>query len=226
MEKKQLYKQLSIMFDLDLKKVKSNLSLNSIRNWDSLKQMELIFFIEKKINKKFKSIDILINNAGLIYNSLIVSRSNLALKKHSYLHWKKVISSNLDSTFLTSVFTIENMIKNRSSGLIINISSIAARGNIGQSAYASAKAAIESFTITLSKELSNFGIRVAAIAPGFIETKSTKLALNEKQLLTIKNKTPAGRLGKTSELIGAIDFIIKNKFYNGKILKIDGGLTI
>jgi len=55
MEKKQLYKQLSIMFDLDLKKVKSNLSLNSIRNWDSLKQMELIFFIEKKIKKELKT---------------------------------------------------------------------------------------------------------------------------------------------------------------------------
>ena len=58
MEKKQLYKQLSIMFDLDLKKVKSNLSLNSIRNWDSLKQMELIFFIEKKIKKELKTKEI------------------------------------------------------------------------------------------------------------------------------------------------------------------------
>ena len=58
MEKKQLYKQLSVMFDLDLKKVKSNLSLNSIRNWDSLRQMELIFFIEKKIKKELKTKEI------------------------------------------------------------------------------------------------------------------------------------------------------------------------
>ena len=121
----------------------------------------------KKIEKKFKKIDIIINNAGYIYNSLMVSRSSSSLKKHSYKDWKKVISMNLDTVFLASSYAIENMVKNRTNGLIINISSIAANGNVGQSAYASAKSGVEALTKTLSKELSIFNIRVVGIAPGF-----------------------------------------------------------
>jgi len=179
-----------------------------------------------KIEKKFKSIDVLINNAGLIFNSLIVSRTKNGLKKHSYIEWKKVLSSNLNSTFLTSTYAIENMVLNRKSGLIINISSISAEGNIGQAAYSSSKAAIESFSTTLSKELAIFGIRVVSIAPGFFNTKSTHKSLSKNQVLNIKSITPVGRLGKIQELTNAINFVINNKFYNGKVLKIDGGLRI
>ena len=179
-----------------------------------------------KIEKKFKSIDILINNAGLIFNSLIISRINNGFKKHSYSEWKNVLSSNLNSTFLTSTYTIENMIMNRKAGLIINISSISAEGNVGQAAYSSSKAAIESFSTTLSKELAIFGIRVVSIAPGFFNTKSTHKSLSKKQISNIKSITPVRRFGKIQELTNAINFVINNKFYNGKVLKIDGGLRI
>tara|TARA_B100001057_G_scaffold495865_1_gene595839 strand:+ start:330 stop:1064 length:735 start_codon:yes stop_codon:yes gene_type:complete len=179
-----------------------------------------------KIEKKFKSIDILINNAGLIFNSLIVRFNNKGLKKHSYNSWKKVFSSNVHTTFLTSTYTVENMIKNRNKGLIINISSISAEGNIGQSAYSSSKAAIEAFSITLSKELSVFGIRVVAIAPGFFDVKSTIKSISDNQIKKIISATPSNRLGKIDELINAINFVINNKFFNGKILKIDGGLRV
>ncbi len=179
-----------------------------------------------KIKKKFKSIDILINNAGLIFNSLMISRTSNGLKKHSYSEWKDVLSSNLNSTFLTSTYAIENMVINRKSGLIINISSISAEGNIGQAAYSSSKAAIESFSATLSKELAIFGIRVVSIAPGFFNTKSTLKSLSKNQISNIKSITPVSRLGKIQELTNAINFVINNKFYNGKVLKIDGGLRI
>ena len=179
-----------------------------------------------KIEKKFKSIDILINNAGLIFNSLIISRINNGFKKHSYKEWKNVLSSNLNTTFLTSTYAIENMVMNRKTGLIINISSISAEGNIGQAAYSSSKAAIESFSTTLSKELAIFGIRVVSIAPGFFNTKSTHKSLSKSQISNIKAITPVGRFGKIQELMNAINFVINNKFYNGKVLKIDGGLRI
>ena len=115
---------------------------------------------------------------------------------------------------------------NRKAGLIINISSISAEGNIGQAAYSSSKAAIESFSTTLSKELAIFGIRVVSIAPGFFNTKSTHKSISKNQISNIKSITPVGRLGKIQELTNAINFVINNKFYNGKVLKIDGGLRI
>ncbi len=199
---------------------KINFFLCDLTNEKSIKTLLV------KIEKKFKSIDILINNAGLIFNSLIISRTKNGLKKHSYNAWKKVLSANLNSAFLASVYTIENMIKNKKNGLVINISSISAEGNIGQSAYSSSKSAIESFSVTLSKELAIFGIRVVAIAPGFFDTKSTIAALSKNQISNIKLITPVNRLGKTKELMNAINFVINNKFYNGKVLKIDGGLRI
>ena len=118
------------------------------------------------------------------------------------------------------------MVSNRNPGLIINISSIASEGNEGQSAYSAAKAGINALTFTWAKELSRFNIRVAGISPGFFSTESTYQSINKSYIEHIKKNTPSKRLGKISELIQGIDFIIKNKFFNGKILKIDGGLKI
>ena len=80
--------------------------------------------------------------------------------------------------------------------------------------------------LSRSKELSKFKIRVAGISPGFIETISTKKAVSKKVIDKLKENTPSQRLGKKSEFIQAINFIINNKFFNGKILEIDGGLNI
>ena len=168
----------------------------------------------------------MINNACYISNSLIVSLGEKGLSRHSYDLWKKTISNNLDSTFLVSSFIIENMISNRNEGLIINISSISANGNVGQSAYSAAKSGVNALTKTWSKELSKFKIRVAGISPGFIETISTKKAVSKNIIDKLKENTPSRRLGKKSEFIKAINFIINNKFFNGKILEIDGGLKI
>lgn len=180
----------------------------------------------KRIFRKYKKIDVLINNAGFITNSLIVSLDEKGIKRHSYNLWKKTILNNLDSTFLISSFVIQNMISIRNEGLIINISSISAKGNVGQSAYSAAKSGVDALTKTWSKELSKFKIRVAGISPGFIETISTKKAISKNIIEKIKENTPSQRLGKKSEFIQAVNFIINNKFFNGKILEIDGGLNI
>ena len=125
-----------------------------------------------------------------------------------------------------TVNVADKMVRSRSKGVIINISSISSYGNAGQSAYSAAKAALNALTVTWSKELGMFGIRCVAIAPGFIDTTSTRAALTEAKIKTYSNATPLGRLGKTDELLHAVVFIIENDFYNGTILNLDGGLKL
>ncbi|WP_440650528.1 SDR family NAD(P)-dependent oxidoreductase [Candidatus Pelagibacter sp. HIMB1495] len=180
----------------------------------------------KKLNLKFKYFDILINNAGKIYNQPIVKLTTSGFKSHNYKIWKNILDLNLNSVFLFSSKIIENFCNNRTGGLIINISSISAKGNIGQSAYSVAKSGIEILTKIWAQELSNLNIRVACIAPGFLNTRSTYKSLSKFQIDHLKNITPIKRLGNTKELILAIKFIINNKFFNGKVLSLDGGLEI
>ena len=179
-----------------------------------------------QLNTKYTYFDILINNAGMIYSHPIIKLNTKGLKLHSYANWKKVLDINLNSIFLFSSKIIENFCNNRTKGVIINISSISAKGNIGQSAYSVAKAGVEVLTKIWAQELSSFNIRVACIAPGFFNTKSTHNALSNFQIDHLKKNTPSKRLGATKELMLAINFIIKNEFFNGKVLSLDGGLEI
>lgn len=178
------------------------------------------------IFNEFGKINVLINNAGIIHSEPLVnilSRDNV---KHNIDNWRKIIDINLNAVFYVTVNIAEKMVKSRSKGVIINISSISSYGNMGQSAYSASKAAINALTITWSKELGMFGIRCVAIAPGFMDTPSTQAALTEAKLKAYKNATPIGRLGKTEELLHAVVFIIENDFYNGTILNLDGGLKL
>ena len=179
-----------------------------------------------QLNKNYKHFDILINNAGKIYSNPIIKLSSKGLKSHSYTDWKKILNVNLKSIFLFSSSIIENFCKNRTKGIIINISSISAKGNKGQSAYSVAKSGVEILTKVWAQELSSFNIRVACIAPGFFNTKSTIRSLSSFQIDHLKKNTPLKRMGSTKELIQAINFVIKNKFFNGKVLSLDGGLEI
>ena len=180
----------------------------------------------KIIKNKYKKIDILINNVGKISNEPIIKIGKKGLVSHSYKKWNEIINANLNSVFLISSKIIKVLCSSRSKGLIINISSVSAKGNIGQSGYSSAKAAVEILTKIWADELKSFGIRVACIAPGFFNTESTKRALNRNQLIHLKRVTPSNRLGRPSEIISAIKFLIQNDFFNGKILNLDGGLNL
>ena len=207
-------------------KLKKKYKKIDVYNLDLTKENDVNKFLQK-INQKKQSIDILINNAGLIYNNPIIKLDKKGkFIAHSFNEWKKIIDTNLNSLFLVSSKIIQNWCNKRNKGLIINISSISAKGNVGQSAYSCAKSSIEILTKIWSHELSLFGIRVACIAPGFFNTSSTKKALSLNQINHIKKNTPARRLGNINELISAIKFIINNKFFNGKTLPIDGGLNL
>jgi 3-oxoacyl-[acyl-carrier protein] reductase len=169
---------------------------------------------------------VLINNAGLIYSAPLINLLSTTDQRHEVKKWNEVIDVNLNSVFNVGVNVIDKMVRNHIKGLIINVSSISAKGNPGQTAYAAAKAGVDALTHTWSKELFMLGIRVAGIAPGFFKTNSTIASLSENQLNTIIRKIPSQRLGHLEELGKGIKFIIETDYYNGKILELDGGLII
>lgn len=176
--------------------------------------------------KEEHNISVLINNAGLIHSSPLLNLFDKERGYHDFEAWDSVIRSNLYSAFHLTATVGSAMAKKRTKGVIINISSIAAQGNIGQSAYSAAKAGIEALTVTWSKELGMFKIRCACIAPGFIDTPSTHASLNEATVDKWKKAVPLGKLGKLDEIGKAVRYIIESDYYNGKVLAIDGGLRI
>jgi 3-oxoacyl-[acyl-carrier protein] reductase len=179
----------------------------------------------KQVLSSFGKIDILINNAGALYSAPLI---NLTAKdkRHSVEGWQKVIDVNLTAPLIVSSYVAEHMVINRIKGVIVNISSISAKGNRGQSAYSAAKAGLESMTRVWAKELGGFGIRSVALAPGFMDTQSTSAAVNQSILDHVKKETPLSRLGNAGDIAHAVKFIIENNFINGKTIEIDGGLTI
>jgi 3-oxoacyl-[acyl-carrier protein] reductase len=173
-----------------------------------------------------KSVNVLINNAGIMKNAPLVNMLQRPDSRHSIDLWQKVIQVNQNSVFYTTRSFANKMIKSRNKGVIINISSISARGNIGQTAYAASKAAVEAMTKVWAKELGFFGIRSVAIAPGFMDTAGTHDALEEKMLNKWIEQTPLRRTGTINEVVASVKFAIENDFVNGEVINVNGGLTI
>lgn len=179
-----------------------------------------------KFYQKFKAIDGLVNNAGLIYNSPLITLTTGKIKKHDLAMWHKVINTDLSSVFYLTVNVVEKMVLNRTKGIIVNISSVCAAGNAGQGAYSAAKAGINALTATWAKELGLMGIRVVSVAPGFTETETMKQSMSDAVVDAWKAKTPLRRLGQPEEIADGIIAIIKNEFFNGKVFELDGGLHV
>ena len=190
-----------------------------ITNYDEVKSLVDKIFQDGEVN-------VLVNNAGIIHSELLVSLMSKPERKHSVDNWNKVVNVNLNSVFYVTSNVVDQMVTRKIKGVIINISSISAQGNMGQSAYSATKAAVEALTKTWSKELGMFKIRSVCIAPGFFNTPSTKESLSEAMLGKWEKSVPIGRLGELNELLQAAEFLIQNDYYNGKILQVDGGLSI
>jgi len=171
-------------------------------------------------------VDILVNNAGVIFSEPFVNVMNPAGIMHDYGRFRASLTVNLDSVFIVTAAVVEHMVKLRIKGAIVNISSISACGNEGQTAYSAAKAGVNAMTVTWAKELGRWGIRSNAVAPGFIGTDSTHQALNETVLKHIQTSTPLRRLGRAAEVAQAVIALIENDFINGTVLDVNGGLTI
>jgi acetoacetyl-CoA reductase len=163
-----------------------------------------------------KHVSVLINNAGIIRDSM--------MHKMDILHWRQLIDINLSSCFNMSKAVIDNM-RNNNFGRIISISSINAQaGQIGQTNYSAAKAGIIGFTKALARESAPKGITVNCVALGYIETDMTK-NVPSAILETIINATPVKRLGHPEEVARAVLFLIDEKsgFITGETLSINGG---
>jgi 3-oxoacyl-[acyl-carrier protein] reductase len=169
-------------------------------------------------------VDVLINCAGEIYSEPLVN----ILKKvrHGRDSWDRVLKANLTTAFILSSQVAQKMVSQRVKGLIINFSSIAARGNAGQAAYSAAKAGIEALTNVLAKELGVFKIRAIAIAPGFIDTQSTHRSLSEGMIRHWVMETPMRQLGNLGDIVKTVRYVIECDHLNGHTLAVDGGLRI
>ncbi len=174
----------------------------------------------------FNGLEILVNNAGIMKNAPLINLLQRPDRKHSLELWHQVVSVNQNSVFYMSRAVADKMVGARSKGVIVNISSISARGNIGQTAYSATKAAVEAMTKVWAKELGSFGIRAVAVAPGFIDTAGTAAAIEEKMLQRWVDQTPLRRTGRIDEIIATIMFAIENDFINGEVLSVNGGLVL
>ena len=206
----------------DLKNLESQLKSKS----NKIKSLQLDVsslddFMEatKSIEKKFGSIDVLINNAGITKDNLI-----LRLKESD---WDSVIDVNLKGCF-NGIKAVSKYMLKQKTGKIINISSIIGlSGNIGQANYAASKAGIIGLTKSAAKELGSRNIQVNAIAPGYIETEMTDQLKAETKTNFI-NKIPLNKFGKVSDVSNLVLFLASNNsnYITGQTITIDGGLTI
>lgn len=184
---------------------------------------------ERKIeifHEQFGAFDAVVNCAGLIANSPLISFAEGRLIHHDFGLWDRVLSSCLSSAFHVTACTVLKMAGSGKRGVIINISSVCSRGNPGQAAYSAAKAGLNGLTAALAKELGTFGIRVAAVAPGYIDTVSTREHVTAAKLKDIKNSIPLKRLGKMEEVVSAVKFILANEYVNGTVVELDGGQVL
>ncbi len=168
---------------------------------------------------KFGRIDILINNAGITRDAILL--------KMTEEHWEKVLDVNLTGVF-NCTRAVAAVMVNQGSGRIINTSSVVGVfGNIGQTNYAATKAGVLGMTRTWAKELGRKGITVNAVAPGFIITDMTT-AIPRNVLDLMREKTPLGRLGMPEDVARAYLFLASDEaaYINGAVLPVDGGLVL
>jgi 3-oxoacyl-[acyl-carrier protein] reductase len=178
---------------------------------------EQISALLKRITEDYGSVDILINNAGITRDNILVR-----MKEDE---WDDIINTNLTSVYKMSKSFLRGMIKKRSGRIISITSVVGAMGNAGQSNYAAAKAGIMGFTKSLAREVGVRGITVNSIAPGFIETDMTD-SLPEDQKLALAAQIPMGRLGTTNEIAQAVLFLAgdSGSYITAQTLHVNGGM--
>jgi 3-oxoacyl-[acyl-carrier protein] reductase len=174
----------------------------------------------------FGGLDVMINNAGIIKDALLVKvKDGNVVGKMTLEQWQAVIDVNLTGVFLCGREAAERMIRLGGGGLIVNIASISRAGNAGQSNYSAAKAGVTAMAVTWARELARFGIRAASIAPGF--TRTDLLAgMPPEMLEKVTQPVPLKRLGLPEEVAHAAVFIAENDYFTGRSLDLDGGLRL
>jgi 3-oxoacyl-[acyl-carrier protein] reductase len=174
----------------------------------------------------FGRFDVLVNNAGITRDALLVKAQEGAIhSKMTLAQWQAVMDVNLTGVFLCGREGAERMIHCGNGGLIVNISSISREGNPGQTNYSAAKAGVAAMTVVWAKELARYGIRAAAIAPGFCSTEILT-AMKPEMVERVKAAVPLRRLGEPAEIAATAVFIAENDFVTGRVFEVDGGLRL
>ncbi len=182
-----------------------------------VRDVQAIDLAVTEIEKHFGAVLVLVNNAG-------ITRDNLLLRM-SGDDWTDILSIHLNAVFYLSKRVLRGMTKARF-GRIINISSVVAQmGNAGQANYAAAKAGVEGFSRSLAKEMGSRSITVNSIAPGFIATDMTD-ELSEEQRGRLTAQIALNRLGKPEDIANAVSFLASDKasYITGTVLAVNGGL--
>jgi NAD(P)-dependent dehydrogenase (short-subunit alcohol dehydrogenase family) len=185
----------------------------------NVNDIEQVNRMRDQVVKHFGKIDILVNNAGIIRDK--------SFTKMTPNMWTEVLSVNLDGAFYCTKAVIDGMLE-RKYGRIVNISSVVGRmGNRGQANYAASKAGLIGLTQSLAKEFATKGITVNAVAPGFMETDMLS-AIPKEIMDKILAQIPLGRLGKPSEVAGAVAYLVSKdgEYITGQVIDINGGLYI
>ena len=171
------------------------------------------------IIKDKKPVDIVVNNAG-------ITRDGLMLRMKE-IDWDLVLDINLKGSFLCSQQAAKQMMKQKS-GAIVNIASIVGvMGNFGQANYSASKAGVIGLTKTLAREVASRGIRVNAIAPGFIDTEMTRV-LDEEVRQKLIEQIPLARLGLPEDVARCVNFLVSDKssYITGQVINLNGGMLM
>ncbi|MYF70367.1 MAG: SDR family oxidoreductase [Proteobacteria bacterium] len=176
--------------------------------------------------KDFGRLDALINNAGILRDGLLVkAKEGEIVDKLSLEQWQAVIDVNLTGVFLCGREAAAHMIRLKSPGCIINMSSVSRAGNFGQTNYSASKAGVAAMTVVWARELARHGIRVNAIAPGFVKTEMVA-SMRPEILEKVTAGIPAGRLCEPEEIAHAALYLLENDYMNGRVLEIDGAARL
>ncbi|MFC0444664.1 SDR family oxidoreductase [Pseudidiomarina halophila] len=178
------------------------------------------------INTDFGGINVLVNNAGILRDGLLIKcKDGEITHKMPLQQFQSVLDVNLTGSFLCGREAAAHMAKAGNGGVIINISSVARAGNMGQTNYSATKAGVVAMTVTWARELGRFGIRCGAIAPGFIETPMTA-QMKPEAIERALSMVPLRRWGQPDEIAHSARYIIENDFFSGRVLEIDGGVRL
>jgi 3-oxoacyl-[acyl-carrier protein] reductase len=173
----------------------------------------------KTIIERWQKVDVLVNNAGVTADNLLLRMSEKA--------WDDVLTTNLRGAFLCTRQALRTMLR-QDWGRIVNIASVAGlMGNVGQCNYAASKAGLIGFTKSIAKEAGSHNITVNAVAPGFITTEMTT-ALAEKNLELVLSRVPLKRLGTPQDVTDMVVFLCSKSgsYITGQVITIDGGVSI
>jgi 3-oxoacyl-[acyl-carrier protein] reductase len=179
-----------------------------------------------RVVSDFGRLDGIVNNAGIVQDAMLLKvKDGQVIDKMTLAQWQAVIDVNLTGVFLCAREAAQRMVTLGSGGVIVNMSSVSRAGNLGQTNYSAAKAGVVAMTVVWARELARHGIRVGAVAPGFIRTPMVE-SMRPEILMKVTAAVPLGRLGEPDEIARAVEFIFENDFFTGRCLDLDGGLRL